>query len=190
MITIGHLRKNAELNLCPDCFKKYRAIIEPSIMHYLAQPLDDFRQAESQITQIVMKVNGVFKGGIWVLSMGEGDEDKVDDDIDVKAYRKIEKWGFKQNIDYLYKNGILRDSSYGILNKARKARNKIHSNPTIGGLSMDDYTLFSMAHGITTWIFISLRFNSTQEITSNILFKVEEVAEKWLIAFQDMKPNS
>jgi hypothetical protein len=181
--TIEYLRKNAELNLCYDCFKKYQAVIEPSIIQYLAQPLDDFRQAESQITQIVMKSRGVFRGDIWVLSMSEGDEEKVEDDIDVKMFRDIVKWSFKRKIDYLHKKGILLDSSYFILDKARDARNKIHSDPIVAELSVEDYALFSMANGIASQIITALRFEKGEEVTSNLLSKTEKVAEQWLATF-------
>ena len=90
-----------------------------------------FRQAESQITQIVMKTKGVFKGNTWVLSFNKSEEEKAADYIDVKAFRKIEKMGFKDKIDYLHKNGILQDSSYRLLDKAREARNKIHVEPIL-----------------------------------------------------------
>jgi hypothetical protein len=183
LTTIENLRKNAELNLCPDYFKKYRAIIEPSIINYLAQPLDDFRQAESQITQIVMKTKGVFRGDIWVLSMDEGDEKKVEDDIDVNAFKEIVKWTFKRKIDYLHKNGILQDSSYNILDKAREARNKIHTDPIVARLSIEDYTLFSMANGIASQIYTAFRFDRGEEETANLLSKTEKVAEQWITAY-------
>lgn len=90
MVSIEYLKKIAEMNLCQDCFWKYKAIIEPSIKAYLSQPLSDFRQSEAQITQIVMKIQGVFKGKTWILSFRKGEEEKVAEYIDLKAFRKIE----------------------------------------------------------------------------------------------------
>lgn len=166
-------------------------MIEPSIIHYLAQPLDDFRQAESQITQIVMKTRGVFRGDIWVVSMDEGDEEKVEEDIDVKAFKAIENWSFKRKIDYLHKNGILQDSSYNILDKAREARNKIHSDPIVTGLSIEDYALFSIANGIASQIYTAFRFDRGEEETTNLVSKTEKVAEQWLTVFQSKyRPES
>jgi hypothetical protein len=52
MRTLEDLRKLAELNLCKDCFMKYEAMIEQTIKGWLSQPLSDFRQLESQITQL------------------------------------------------------------------------------------------------------------------------------------------
>jgi hypothetical protein len=185
MITIEYLRKNAELNLCKDCFRKYLAIIEPSIKRYVSQPLYDFRQAESQITQIVMKTKGVFKGEMWVLSFNKGEEKEVDDYIDVKAFRKIEKMRFKDKINYLHKKGILKDSSYSILDKAREARNKIHTEPILTGLSEEDYALFSMASWITSQIYTMIRFDMGEEITTNIKSNTEKVTERWLKTLQN-----
>jgi hypothetical protein len=167
------------LNLCKDCFWKYKAIIEPSIKRYLSQPLSDFRQAESQITQIVMKTKGVFKGKTWVLSFNKGEEEKVDAYVDVKAFRKVEKMGFKDKIDYLHKSGILQDFSYSIVDKARKARNKIHIEPILAELSEEDYALFSMANWITSQIWSAIRFDWEEKIITNIKSNTEKVAEQW-----------
>jgi hypothetical protein len=187
MVTIEYLEKMAELNLCQDCFQKYKALIEPSIKRYLSQPLSDFRLAESQITQIMMKTKGVFKGNLWVLSFNKGEEEKVADYIDVKAFRKIEKMSFKGKIDYLHKNGMLQDYSYSILDKARDARNKIHAETE---LSKEDYALFSMANWITNQIWSTIRFNWEKEQIANIKFNTEKVAEQWLKTLQIKPPRA
>lgn len=36
---VDRLRKIAELNLCKDCYEKYKTIIEPSIKKLVASPL-------------------------------------------------------------------------------------------------------------------------------------------------------
>lgn len=184
MVTIEHLRKLAELNLCKDCFWKYKIMIEGNIKILLSQPLSDFRQAESQVTQMVMKTKGVFKGKTWVLSFNKGEEEKVADYIDVKAFRKIEKMGFKDKIDYLHEKGILQDSSYKLLDKAREARNKIHVEPIVAGLSEQDYTLFSMASWITSQIWSAMMIDWEEEIITNIKSNTEKVAEQWLKTLQ------
>jgi hypothetical protein len=184
MVTIENLRKLAELNLCKDCFWKYKAMIEPTIKIWLSQPLSDFRQAESEITQMVMKTKGVFKGKMWVLSFNKGEEEKVAEYIDVKAFRKIEKMRFKDKIDYLHENGILQDSSYRLLDKAREARNKIHAEPIVAELSEEDYTLFSMASWIASQIWSAMRFDWEEEIITNIKSNTEKVAEQWLKTLQ------
>jgi hypothetical protein len=181
MKTIEYLRSLAELNLCENCFQKYKALIEPSIKGYLSQPLSDWRQAESQITQIVMKTKGVFKGDTWVLAFDEGEEEKVAEYVDVNAFKEIKNWKFKWKIDYLHKNGILQDSSYRLLDKAREARNKIlHVEPDFVELSKEDYALFSKAKWITSQIWWSIWFDLKEETIADIKSNTEKVAEQWL----------
>ncbi len=169
------------MNLCENCFQKYKALIEPSIKGYLSQPLSDWRQAESYVTQIAMKTKGVFKQGkTWVMSFDKGEEEKVAEYVDVKAFRKIEKLGFKDKIEYLHENGILQDYSYRLIDKARKARNKIHAEPIVAELLEEDYTLFSMASWITSQIWSALMIDWGEDISSNIRSNAEKVAEQWL----------
>jgi hypothetical protein len=104
--------------------------------------------------------------------------------IDVKAFRKIEKMSFKDKITYLHKKGILQDSSYRLLDKAREVRNKIHVEPIVAGLSEQDYTLFSMASWITSQIWSAMRFDWEEEIITNIKSNTEKVAEQWLKTLQ------
>lgn len=86
MRTIEGLRKLAELNLCGDCFQKYKMLIEPSIKNWLSKPISKWREAESYITQMVMKTKGVFKGKTTIISFDESEEEKVADEVDVKAF--------------------------------------------------------------------------------------------------------
>jgi len=185
MVTIEYLRQLAELNLCQNCFGKYKAIIEPNINRYLSQPLSDFRRAELQITQIVMTTKGVFKHkDIHVLSFDKGEEEEVSDYIDVKTFRKIEKIGFKDKIDYLHENGILQDSSYSILDKAREARNKIHAGPDVTEFSKEDHVLFSKANWISSEILHAITFDLEEDIMTNIKSNTEKAAEHWLKTLQ------
>jgi cell fate (sporulation/competence/biofilm development) regulator YlbF (YheA/YmcA/DUF963 family) len=131
-----------------------------------------------------MKAKGVFKGKTWVLRFNKGEEEKVVDYIDVKAFRRIEKMRFKDKIDYLHKNGILQDSSYTLLDKAREARNKIHTEPILAKLSEKDYALFSMASWITSQILSAIRFDGEEEIITNIKSNTEKVVEQWLKTIQ------
>lgn len=179
LVTIEQLRRLAELNLCPDCFRRYKIIIEPSIVLYLSQPLYDWRIAESQITQVVMKTKGIFKSDITVLLIDEGDEEDVSSEVDVKEFRKIEKMSFKSKIKYLHDNGIIQNSSYIILDKARGARNKIHAEPNLVELSSEDYALFSMASWISNTIWISV-LDRSEKIATQIRSNTEKAAELWL----------
>lgn len=180
MVTLGYLRSLAELNLCENCFQKYKALIEPTIKNWLAKPLSDWRQAESYVTQMAMKTKGVFKGKNWVISFNKGEEEKVADYVDVKAFREVEKWGFKRKIDYLHKKGILQDSAYRLMDMARVVRNTIHEEPLIAELSEQDYALFSVASAITSQIWSALMIDWGEDISSNIRSNAEKVAEQWL----------
>ncbi|MFZ3169653.1 MAG: hypothetical protein WA130_18720 [Candidatus Methanoperedens sp.] len=54
MVTIEYLNETAKINLCPTCFEIYKASIEPSIKDLLFNPIDDWRDVESNITQMVL----------------------------------------------------------------------------------------------------------------------------------------
>lgn len=127
-----------------------------------------------------MKTKGVFKSDMWVLSFDKGEEEKVAEYVDVKAFRKIERMSFKDKIEYLHKNGVLQHFSYRLLDRARESRNKIHSEPILTELSERDYALFSMANWITSQILTAIRVNWGEEIVANIKSNVEKVAEQWL----------
>ncbi len=153
-------------------------LIEGTIKNWLSQPISDWRQAESYVTQMVMKTKGVFKGKTIIISLDEGDEEKCADEVDVKAFREIKKWTFKWKIDFLYKNGILQDSSYKLLDKAREIRNTIHDE--FAELSEQDYTLFYIANAITSQIWSAMMIDWGEDISTNLRSNAEKVAEQWL----------
>jgi hypothetical protein len=159
-------------------------MIEPTIRGWLSQPLNDFRQAEAQITQMVMKTEGVFKGETWVLSFEKGEEEKVAQYIEMKTFRKVQRMSFKGKIIYLHKKGILQDSSYRLLDRAREVRNKIHTEPIVAGLSEQDYTLFSIAGAITSQLWATMRFDWEEEIITLTKSNVEKFAQQWLKTLQ------
>jgi hypothetical protein len=189
MMTIEYLRALAQLNLCENCFQKYKMLIEPSIRGYLSKPLNDWREAETEITQLVMKTKGIFKGDMWVLSFDDSEEEKVAQYLDVKAFRKIERWRVKERIDYLYENGIIQDYSYKVLDKARKARNKIHEEPSFVQISDEDYALFSVANWIASQILSTYRVVWGEGISAKIRSNAEKVAEQWLSQIERQKTN-
>lgn len=67
-----YLRKVAELNLCDSCFNRYKALIEPSIKDLLFNPMEDWREVESDITLMVMVIEGVLEPDNIYLSLGDG----------------------------------------------------------------------------------------------------------------------
>jgi len=175
---IERLRKFAELNLCKDCYQKYLALIEPSIERWLFKPLGDWRNVESYVTRMVMKHFGVFKSDAIYVSLAEDAEKKYGDKVDVKAFRKIEKWGFKKKIEYLHKHGVLGDSSYDFLYIVSDIRNKIHD--WFQEFSQQDLALFSWASAITSQMHSATTMNWPSEISANIKSNAEKTAE-WLL---------
>ena len=104
---IEDLRKKAELNFCERCFQEYKAMIEPTIQGLLLVPLADWRQIESEITQMVMKNEGIFKSKSIIISLGV-DEKENSEVVDVQAFVKIKRWSFSHKIKYLHKNGSFK----------------------------------------------------------------------------------
>jgi len=180
MKTIEDLRKLAELNLCKNCFQKYKAMIEPSMRNWLSEPLSDRREVESYITQIVMKTKGIFIGDTIIISFEEGEEEKVADEVDVKAFKKTKKWSFKRKIDYLYEKGILENCSYRLLDRARKVRNKIHGEPITTELSEQDYSLFYVTSVIASQIWSAKMHGWKEDISTNLKSNAEKIAKQWL----------
>ncbi len=163
MKTIEDLRKDAESTLCECCFQKYKMLIEPTIRDWLSKPLGDWSEAELQVTWMVMKKEGVFKGN----------------EVDETAYDKIETRSFKCKIDYLHKNGILGDSSYRLLDIARKVRNRIHNPYT--PISEQDRTLFYIANVVTSKIYNATMFDLEERISTNLKSEAEKCAEQCLL---------
>ena len=179
METVEHLRKMVELNFCNGCFEKYKAFIEPTIQStiqsLLSRPLADWIETESEITQIVMKNKGIFKGNVIVTSLGN-DESKSADMVDVKAFKQIKKWTFKNKIDYLHSEGILQNYSYELLDKARDTRNHLHD---LIAFSEQDYTLFRLAFIVTNQIWIATVADQ-KEISIGLKTNSEKNAKQWL----------
>jgi hypothetical protein len=177
--TIEHLRKLAELNLCDRCFQVYKAFIEPTIQStiqsLLSVPLADWTQTESQITQIVMKNKGIFKGNVIVISLGK-EENESADMVDVKAFKKIKRLPFKTKIDYLHATGVLQDSSYELLDKARETRNRLHD---LIAFSEQDYALFHLAYIITNQIWTAT-VTDQKDISIWLKTNAEKNAKQWL----------
>ena len=178
MKTIEDLRRIAELNLCENCFQKYKMFIEPTIRDWVSNPLSDWIEVESYVTQMVMKKKGIFKGNLIFISLDEGSKEKHSDEVDVKAFLKNEKGGFKNKIEYLHNNGILNDSSHKFLIKAGKVRNKIH-NP-YAPYSERDQTLFQVAKVITFHIWSATMIEMGEDTSNNLKYEAEKLAEQYL----------
>lgn len=172
---IEDLRKKAELNFCERCFQEYKAMIEPTIQGLLLVPLADWRQIESEITQMVMKNEGIFKSKSIIISLGV-DEKENSEVVDVQAFVKIKRWSFSHKIKYLHKNGILQNSSYQLLDKARETRNRLHE---LFGFSQQDYALFRVAYVITNQLLTAMMIEQ-KDIGDWLKSDAEKAAEQCL----------
>lgn len=184
MKTIEDLREVAKSNLCKTCFQKYKALIEPSIEEWLSNPMDDWKEVESYITQMVMKRKEIFKGNsnIILISLDKGSNGAFGVKVDEKFFKKIKKSSFKCKIDYLRKEGILQSSSYELLNKARDARNRIHD--VFAKFSEQDRNLFYVASIVTFHIWNATMGNWGDDISTNIKSNAEKFAEQYLLRFK------
>ena len=155
-------------------------MIEPGIRPLL-QPLSDWRETESMITQMVMKHKGVFKGDLIFISIDEDIDEKFSNEVDVEAFNKIKKWSIKRKFDYLLKHGILQNSSYEFLNKVREIRNKIHE--PFYNFSEKDMTLFNYSRYITGQIHPAIMYKSIEKYTARLISNAEKIAEQMLHEF-------
>jgi len=179
MMSINDLRKLAELNLCEKCYQKYLALLEPSIKSLSFNPLSDWRKVESYITLLVMKREGVFKSDTIFISIDEDANEKFADEVDVRAFQKIKKLGFKKKIDYLHKNGILQESSHKFLNRVREIRNRIHD--MFSEFSEKDLALFHWAKAVTSQIYYAIMVDWKENISENMKSNAENLAQQLLL---------
>lgn len=183
--TIANLRKLAELNFGPECYKKYLALIEPGIKSIIENYFSGWKNLESTINQMVMKHKGIFKTDLIVISI----DSKADEQyVDTKAFNKIKNQSFKQKIDYLRKNEILGDSSYKLLDLLREKRNKIHE-PGVN-FSEQELAEFSYAHSIVWFILIPMISHSPQKRDLNYMKENAEKSAKYFLSKIENKSGS
>lgn len=174
--TIEGLRKLAELNFDPECYKKYLCLIEPGIKSIMENYFSGWKDLESFVTQMVMKHKGIFKTEFIVISLDSEDEEQY---VDVEAFNKIKNWKFKHKINYLHKNGLLGDSSYKLLDLLREKRNKIHE-PNVN-FSEQDLAEFSYASSIIHQILIPMVTRNSQNQNLDFMrINAEKAAEYFL----------
>ena len=148
-ISLKDLRSLAELNLGEDCYKTYLAIIEPNIKSMVLNTLEDWRMTESNVTQMVMKSRGVYKGEYVFIQLGDDASEKFPEEVDADLFNEIKMWGFKRKISYLKKEGIIPTSVYAFLANTAEIRNRLH-NPSIGPMfSEEDLLIFQYANSLT-----------------------------------------
>jgi hypothetical protein len=171
-LTIEDIRKLAELNMTPECYKTYLTVIEPNIKAIIPNYLKDWQNVEGYVTMIVMRHMGIFKTSFSFISIDNDAEERYGDQIDVTKFRKIKKWTFKQKIEYLSKEGILKEHSYKLLDKLREKRNNIHEMGAV--FSERELQEFSMAHSVIFYIHLT-----QQPISQEKQNEMRNLAEKF-----------
>ncbi len=161
--TLENLSRDAELNLCDRCKPVYRSLIEPGVRELIITRFDDWRETESAITQMVMKHRGVFKTDVWVISLGEWN-DEYKSDVDRDQFLKIKKWSFQGKIDYLKKHGILPEVCYRLIDLARDRRNNLHEHPLVYRFTDEDLDLFYLCNGVSSNLKLNMAINSHEDI--------------------------
>ena len=174
-MSLDYIREIAKINLCEQCFQKYKQIIEPSLEEWRSNPLHSWNHIEMLIKITVMKLEGVYKTESIFWDLDE-DEEKSGE-VDVRAFRKIEKWSMKRKLECLKRHGVLEDNAYKLLNIARKRRNKIHG--VFSGISEDDYKLFNATIPVVNSLFIGTVYPPPIE-DIDLISESEKIAEKLL----------
>lgn len=172
--TIDYLRRLAELNFAPECYQRYLEMIEPGIKSIIPNYLKDWQNVEGYVTMIMMRYMGIFKTETSFTSIGDDAEEKYGNMLDVAKFRQVKKWTFKEKIDYLRKEGILREDSYKLLDALRVKRNKIHEMGTV--FSELDLQVFSKAYSIIFYIHTTLVPNNLPKEEND---RIRDMAEKW-----------
>lgn len=177
--TIATLRKLAELNFGPECYKQYLAIIEPGIESIIENYFAGWKSVESWVTQMVMRHEGVFKTNVSFISIEDDAKEKYGDKLDVDAFNKIKKRTFQQNIDYLHKNCLLGNSTYNLLHFLKEKRNTIHDVEK--KFSEEDLGAFAYASSIVFYLHTAI-MGSYDSKTKNQVMKDIENSSKYLLS--------
>lgn len=162
------------------CFEKYLSIIEPSIKQIIRKYFGGWNSIESDITQILMRVNGVYKTSTSVIFDKNDDRNKFKDSVDLEKYKKFEKLTFKRKIDFLLKKKTIGKNTHRLLDFLRKKRNKIHDFD--GFISDEDRRWFAVGLSVISNVYYGVASSNQKSNERNGL---SDNAEK--IATQIMK---
>lgn len=183
-MSVRRLRRIAELNLCKKCYIKYMQVIEPTVKIFVAEPLRVSGRMEHSVTQMVRKIEGVFKVKALTdtILISIGDDEKLPEDmsekIDLEVFRKIGKWGFERKIKCLRKHGILGVHSYALVDRARRIRNKLHHYDY--KFTEQELTLFSHAAAMVSRLHWAVMYPFREDTLEATKHHTENIAEKLL----------
>ena len=152
------------------CFETYLHLIEPSIKQIIRNYFGGWNSIESYITQIIMRVNGVYKTSISYIFDAGDDRNKYIDSVDLKKYKKFERFSFKTKINFLLKNKTIGKNTYKLLDLLREKRNKIHNYD--GYISDEDRRWFTVGFSVIADIYHGVansnrKFNEREGLSGN-----------------------
>ena len=136
------------------CFKTYLQLIEPNIKSIIRNYFGGWNSIDADITQILMRVNGVYKTSTSVIFDKKDNRTKYMDSVDLKKYKKFEKFTFKRKIDFLLAKKTIGPNTHKLLDYLRKKRNKIHDFD--GFLSDEDRKWFEIGRSIIADIYFGI----------------------------------
>ena len=183
--TIANLRKLAELNFGPECYKKDLALIEPEIKSIIENYFSGWKSFESNITQTVMRHEGVYKTNTSLISNDPDEIEKYSHLLDVESFKKINKWRLKQKIDYLHINEVIGNSTYNLFDLLRKRRNTIHDVEV--KFSEQDLGIFSYAASIAWFLHVGLMGSKDSDNKAKLMRDTEYSAEHVLSMMKKSK---
>lgn len=164
------LKKMAELNFCEKCYQKYLDLIHGEVECLLSEPIYDWRQVEANINNMMMKAKGFYKKTNSTVITP--DREAFDKEM------REQKWGFKRKINFLQKQGIIKESLHAFLDRISKIRHRVHKERT--KFSEQDYDLFREAKALTDAIVWLILFDLKDDILKRLLTNVEKRAKQVL----------
>jgi len=173
-ISIEELRGFAKLNMDEKCFKIYLQLIEPNIKQIIRNYFGGWNLIESYITQIIMRVNGVYKTSTSVIFDVGDDRNKFLDLVDLKKYKKFEKFTFKRKINFLLKNKTIGENTYKLLDLLREKRNKIHDYD--GYISDEDRRGFAVGVSVLSGVYFSISRSNLEPKQNGLRENTEKMA--------------
>jgi hypothetical protein len=152
--TIAELRTMAQLNMSPECFKIYLAMVEPGIEAMAKEYFKGWQNFEAFLSLSVMRHMGAFKTRIGVIQIDEDELEKYGDHIDVAKYQKVREMSVFRMIEYLENQQLIGPNTCEFFHFVRKRRNSIHTFD--GTWSEDDRGYFELAWSLVHYLYLEL----------------------------------
>ncbi len=158
------------------CFETYLHLIEPKIKQIIRNYFGGWNSIESYITQIIMRVNGVYKTSTSFIFDAGDDRNKYIDSVDLKKYKKFERFSFKRKINFLLKNKTIGKNTYKLLDLLREKRNKIHNYD--GYVSDEDRRWFAIGASVLHGVYFSISRSNLESKQNELSENTEKMASQ------------